>query len=99
MAHSTLPARELFLDLPSCLAPPQEADPLKVYPKLKGSFPENLKHLKRTMETLDWKVSSFPARSLSSDTSHRAGRSVRGGLGSRAWEARCRAPAPTEPQT
>uniref|UniRef100_A0A7N5JVX1 Ia antigen-associated invariant chain n=1 Tax=Ailuropoda melanoleuca TaxID=9646 RepID=A0A7N5JVX1_AILME len=33
-----------------------EADPLKVYPKLKGSFPENLKHLKRTMETLDWKV-------------------------------------------
>ncbi|KAM8957246.1 HLA class II histocompatibility antigen gamma chain isoform 2-T3 [Lycaon pictus] len=33
-----------------------EADPLKVYPKLKGSFPENLKHLKNTMETLDWKV-------------------------------------------
>lgn len=59
-------ARELCLDLPSCLATPQEADPLKVYPKLKGSFPENLKHLKNTMETLDWKVSSFPcAGSLS----------------------------------
>uniref|UniRef100_A0A8C9AIH6 CD74 molecule n=1 Tax=Prolemur simus TaxID=1328070 RepID=A0A8C9AIH6_PROSS len=33
-----------------------KADPLKVYPQLKGSFPENLKHLKSTMETLDWKV-------------------------------------------
>ncbi|XP_025243450.1 HLA class II histocompatibility antigen gamma chain isoform X9 [Theropithecus gelada] len=32
------------------------ADPLKVYPPLKGSFPENLRHLKSTMETLDWKV-------------------------------------------
>ncbi|XP_012646462.1 HLA class II histocompatibility antigen gamma chain isoform X2 [Microcebus murinus] len=32
------------------------ADPLKVYPQLKGSFPENLKHLKSTMEGLDWKV-------------------------------------------
>ncbi|EHH26939.1 hypothetical protein EGK_17025 [Macaca mulatta] len=34
----------------------QNADPLKVYPPLKGSFPENLRHLKSTMETLDWKV-------------------------------------------
>ncbi|XP_006741329.1 HLA class II histocompatibility antigen gamma chain isoform X1 [Leptonychotes weddellii] len=33
-----------------------EADPLKVYPKLKGNFPENLKHLKNTMGPLDWKV-------------------------------------------
>ncbi|XP_014444233.1 HLA class II histocompatibility antigen gamma chain [Tupaia chinensis] len=33
-----------------------KADPLKVYPQLKGSFPENLKHLKSTMETMDWKV-------------------------------------------
>uniref|UniRef100_A0A673V6N6 Small ribosomal subunit protein uS11 n=1 Tax=Suricata suricatta TaxID=37032 RepID=A0A673V6N6_SURSU len=33
-----------------------EADPLKVYPQLKGSFPENLKHLKNTMGPLDWKV-------------------------------------------
>ncbi|KAF5913288.1 hypothetical protein HPG69_016904 [Diceros bicornis minor] len=33
-----------------------KADPLKVYPQLKGSFPENLKHLKNTMEGLDWKV-------------------------------------------
>ncbi|KAM9695305.1 HLA class II histocompatibility antigen gamma chain isoform 1-T1 [Trichechus inunguis] len=31
-------------------------DPLKVYPQLKGSFPENLKHLKDTMDGLDWKV-------------------------------------------
>ncbi|XP_032014252.1 HLA class II histocompatibility antigen gamma chain isoform X2 [Hylobates moloch] len=34
----------------------QNADPLKVYPPLKGSFPENLRHLKNTMETIDWKV-------------------------------------------
>lgn len=33
-----------------------KSDPLKVYPQLKGSFPENLKHLKSTMEGLDWKV-------------------------------------------
>ncbi|XP_076993522.1 HLA class II histocompatibility antigen gamma chain [Tamandua tetradactyla] len=33
-----------------------KADPLKVYPQLKGSFPENLKHLKGTMQGLDWKV-------------------------------------------
>uniref|UniRef100_A0A671F7A4 CD74 molecule n=1 Tax=Rhinolophus ferrumequinum TaxID=59479 RepID=A0A671F7A4_RHIFE len=33
-----------------------KADPLKVYPQLKGSFPENLKHLKNTMEGLEWKV-------------------------------------------
>ncbi|XP_053763009.1 HLA class II histocompatibility antigen gamma chain [Panthera pardus] len=33
-----------------------EGDPLKVYPQLKGNFPENLKHLKNTMGTLDWKV-------------------------------------------
>ncbi|KAF3828447.1 hypothetical protein GH733_004901, partial [Mirounga leonina] len=33
-----------------------ETDPLKVYPKLKGNFPENLKHLKTTMGPLDWKV-------------------------------------------
>ncbi|XP_016066082.1 PREDICTED: HLA class II histocompatibility antigen gamma chain [Miniopterus natalensis] len=32
------------------------ADPLKVYPQLKGSFPENLKYLKKTMDGLDWKV-------------------------------------------
>lgn len=34
----------------------QRADPLKVYPQMKGSFPENLKHLRNTMEGLDWKV-------------------------------------------
>uniref|UniRef100_A0A8C5NXE0 H-2 class II histocompatibility antigen gamma chain n=1 Tax=Jaculus jaculus TaxID=51337 RepID=A0A8C5NXE0_JACJA len=33
-----------------------KSDPLKVYPQLKGSFPENLKHLKNTMGGLDWKV-------------------------------------------
>ncbi|XP_016040784.1 HLA class II histocompatibility antigen gamma chain isoform X2 [Erinaceus europaeus] len=33
-----------------------KTDPLKVYPQLKGSFPENLKHLKSTMEYLEWKV-------------------------------------------
>uniref|UniRef100_A0A2K5QL38 CD74 molecule n=1 Tax=Cebus imitator TaxID=2715852 RepID=A0A2K5QL38_CEBIM len=32
------------------------ADPLKVYPPLKGSLSENLKHLKNTMETMDWKI-------------------------------------------
>ncbi|XP_006878481.1 PREDICTED: LOW QUALITY PROTEIN: CD74 molecule, major histocompatibility complex, class II invariant chain [Chrysochloris asiatica] len=31
-------------------------DPLKTYPQLKGSFPENLKHLQRTMERMDWKI-------------------------------------------
>lgn len=58
--HVTLPARELFLNPPSCPAPLQKSDPLKVYPQLKGSFPENLKHLKNTMESLDWKVNRFP---------------------------------------
>ncbi|VTJ62315.1 Hypothetical predicted protein [Marmota monax] len=33
-----------------------KSNPLKVYPQLKGSFPENLKHLKSTMDNLDWKV-------------------------------------------
>nr|KAF6348015.1 CD74 molecule [Myotis myotis] len=33
-----------------------KADPLKVYPQMKESFPENLKHLKKTMEGLDWKI-------------------------------------------
>ncbi|XP_005007052.1 HLA class II histocompatibility antigen gamma chain isoform X2 [Cavia porcellus] len=33
-----------------------KSDPLKVYPQLQGSFLENLKHLKNTMESLDWKV-------------------------------------------
>lgn len=33
-----------------------KANPLKEYPQLKGSFPENLKHLKNTMEGLDWKI-------------------------------------------
>ncbi|XP_006893809.1 PREDICTED: HLA class II histocompatibility antigen gamma chain [Elephantulus edwardii] len=32
------------------------SDPLKVYPQLKGSLPENLKHLKSTMDGLDWKI-------------------------------------------
>lgn len=31
-------------------------DPMKVYPQLKGSFPENLKHLKNSMPGLEWKV-------------------------------------------
>ncbi|XP_010590192.1 HLA class II histocompatibility antigen gamma chain isoform X2 [Loxodonta africana] len=31
-------------------------DPLKVYPQLKGTLPENLKHLKNTMDGLDWKA-------------------------------------------
>eukprot|EP00069_Balaena_mysticetus_P022581 bmy_14426T0 len=35
---------------------PEKADPLKVYPQLKGSFPENLKHLKDTMDGMDWKL-------------------------------------------
>lgn len=33
-----------------------KADPLKVYPQLKGSLPENLKHLKDSMDGLDWKL-------------------------------------------
>lgn len=33
-----------------------KSDPLKVYPQLTGSFLENLKHLKNTMQSLDWKV-------------------------------------------
>lgn len=33
-----------------------KSDPLKVYPQLKGSFPENLKRLRNTMEGLDWKA-------------------------------------------
>ncbi|KFO32011.1 HLA class II histocompatibility antigen gamma chain [Fukomys damarensis] len=33
-----------------------QSDPLKVYPQLTGSFLENLKHLKNTMQSLDWKV-------------------------------------------
>ena len=57
-----MPAWKLF-NLPSCLATLQKADPLKVYPQLKGSLPENLKHLKDTMDGLDWKVSSFPCTS------------------------------------
>ncbi|KAM4876102.1 HLA class II histocompatibility antigen gamma chain isoform 2-T2 [Thomomys bottae] len=32
------------------------SNPLKVYPQLQGNFPENLKHLKSTMNNLDWKV-------------------------------------------
>lgn len=32
-----------------------------MYPKLKGSLPENLKHLKNTMDGVNWKVSSGPA--------------------------------------
>lgn len=49
-----------LFNLPSCPAILQRADPLKVYPQLKGSFPENLKHLKNTMEGLEWKVSRSP---------------------------------------
>lgn len=46
-----------LFNLPSCpFAAPQKSDPLKVYPQLKGSFPENLKRLRNTMEGLDWKV-------------------------------------------
>ncbi|XP_006220599.3 HLA class II histocompatibility antigen gamma chain isoform X1 [Vicugna pacos] len=33
-----------------------KADPLKVYPQLKGSLPENLKHLKSTMDGMNWKL-------------------------------------------
>ncbi|XP_047412397.1 HLA class II histocompatibility antigen gamma chain isoform X2 [Sciurus carolinensis] len=33
-----------------------KSNPLKVFPQQKGSFPENLKHLKKTMNDLDWKV-------------------------------------------
>lgn len=29
-----------------------------MYPQLKGSLPENLKHLKDSMDGLDWKVST-----------------------------------------
>ncbi|XP_037362643.1 HLA class II histocompatibility antigen gamma chain-like [Talpa occidentalis] len=32
------------------------SDPLKVYPHLKGNFPENLKYLKNTMQGLDCKI-------------------------------------------
>lgn len=32
------------------------SDPLKVYPQLKGSFQENMKQLKGTMDGLNWKV-------------------------------------------
>ncbi|PTB88296.1 hypothetical protein C9994_17875, partial [Marivirga lumbricoides] len=35
------------------------ADPLKVYPQLKGSLPENLKHLKDSMDGLDWKLFEY----------------------------------------
>lgn len=78
-----------LFNLPSCpFAAPQKSDPLKVYPQLKGSFPENLKRLRNTMEGLDWKVSKLPcAGALSPDIS-RAGLGrgeVRGRLG-KAWE-------------
>ncbi|KAK2497336.1 hypothetical protein MC885_012744, partial [Smutsia gigantea] len=33
-----------------------ETDPFKVYPQLKGSLPENLKYLKSSMQSLDWKM-------------------------------------------
>ncbi|XP_012583154.1 PREDICTED: HLA class II histocompatibility antigen gamma chain isoform X1 [Condylura cristata] len=33
-----------------------KSDPLKVYPQMKGNFPENLNHLKSTLQGLDWKV-------------------------------------------
>lgn len=33
-----------------------KSDPLKVYPQMKGSLPENLNHLKNTMDGLDWKI-------------------------------------------
>uniref|UniRef100_A0A8D2BH31 CD74 molecule n=1 Tax=Sus scrofa TaxID=9823 RepID=A0A8D2BH31_PIG len=33
-----------------------KSDPLGVYPKLKGSLPENLKHLKNTMDGVNWKL-------------------------------------------
>ncbi|NP_001351012.1 HLA class II histocompatibility antigen gamma chain isoform d [Homo sapiens] len=46
----------LMQALPMGALPQGNADPLKVYPPLKGSFPENLRHLKNTMETIDWKV-------------------------------------------
>ncbi|XP_012880938.1 PREDICTED: HLA class II histocompatibility antigen gamma chain [Dipodomys ordii] len=39
-----------------CSAPLQRSNPLQVYPQLKGNFPENLKHLKNTMDNLNWKV-------------------------------------------
>ncbi|XP_055980622.1 HLA class II histocompatibility antigen gamma chain [Sorex fumeus] len=34
----------------------QRADPLKEYPQMKGSFPENLKQLKDSMSSLEWKA-------------------------------------------
>ncbi|XP_004620647.1 HLA class II histocompatibility antigen gamma chain [Sorex araneus] len=34
----------------------QKSDPLKEYPQMKGSFLENLKHLKDTMDSLEWKA-------------------------------------------
>uniref|UniRef100_A0A8D1B381 CD74 molecule n=1 Tax=Sus scrofa TaxID=9823 RepID=A0A8D1B381_PIG len=37
-------------------ASPRGSDPLGVYPKLKGSLPENLKHLKNTMDGVNWKL-------------------------------------------
>ncbi|MCQ8064049.1 hypothetical protein NP303_25135, partial [Salmonella enterica] len=33
-----------------------KSNPMKVYPQLKGSLPENLKHLKSTMNGMDWKT-------------------------------------------
>ncbi|XP_075399275.1 HLA class II histocompatibility antigen gamma chain [Tenrec ecaudatus] len=32
------------------------SDPTKVYPQLEGSLPDNLKHLKNTMGTLEWQA-------------------------------------------
>lgn len=89
-AHFTLPARELFLTLPSCFATLQKSDPLKVYPQLQGSFLENLKHLKNTMESLDWKVSRFPCTqdpSLMSILGKAGRRGLKGRLGHYSQEA------------
>ncbi|XP_008847616.1 HLA class II histocompatibility antigen gamma chain isoform X2 [Nannospalax galili] len=33
-----------------------KSDPLKGYPQMKGTFPENLKHLKNSMDGMDWKI-------------------------------------------
>ncbi|XP_021571020.1 HLA class II histocompatibility antigen gamma chain [Carlito syrichta] len=33
-----------------------KGNPLKVFPQMKGSLPENLRHLKDTMNPLEWKV-------------------------------------------
>lgn len=41
-----------------CPATLQKSGPVN-YPQLKGSFPENLKHLKNSMNGLDWKVNSL----------------------------------------